>query len=128
MYNGILWVLNNNDGGYPVMWKGGKCPYCGDKHIHGGSSGHRIGHCSSRPIEMMKPGMKNVIKKEKFRSVIQSPFGPWRERRDGYYWLDRNIKDMGDIFECVVKQVGAEYDAFQSDLSTMLGDLNILRP
>ena len=42
--------------------------------------------------------------------------------------MDRNIKDMGDIFECVVKQVGAEYDAFQSDLSTMLGDLNILRP
>lgn len=121
-------MVEGGNGGYPVMWKGGKCPYCGNKHIHGGPSGHRIANCSSMPIETMRPGMKNVIKKGKFPSVIRSPFGPWRDRRDGYYWVDHNINDMGDLFEGLVKEIGAEYGRFQSDLSQMLGDLNIGKP
>lgn len=79
------------------------------------------------PIETRKPGMKNIMKKEKFPSVIRSPFGPWRDRHDGYYWVDRNINNLADLFEGVVKEIGAEYDVFQSDISNMLCDLNIAK-
>lgn len=42
-----------NGKNYAILWrkKGNKltdkCPFCGEKHVHGKGEGHRIKHCSN---------------------------------------------------------------------------------
>ena len=103
---GVVWI-NTNNGGLPVMEKGGKCPYCGDKHVHGKGSGHRLAHCGAK-----KP------------FPIRSPFGPWRDKLDGYYYVDCKLNDMAALFKELTEMVSKELD---DKLDNLIGGLSIVR-
>ncbi len=48
--------INHNGKKYPIVYRNTPtdpidCPYCGRKHTHGTSEGHRIAHCSTEAMK-----------------------------------------------------------------------------
>ena len=79
------------------MAKGVRCPYCNEKHTHGGDSGHRLSHCAEG-------------------KTIHSPWGKWMDRSEGYYWMNVNVDDFESLFKALCDQVGKHMDSEIQDL------------
>jgi hypothetical protein len=65
------------------IFKSDSCPFCGDRHTHGGIEGHRVAHCSLHR-----------------RSPIEAYDGTTLNPDDGYYIVDKNRKRKS-LFEDV---------------------------
>jgi hypothetical protein len=50
-------MRNEYEGKYAILWrkKGNeltdKCPFCGERHVHGRALGHRVQHCADYKVK-----------------------------------------------------------------------------